>query len=92
MTETQAIYQAVHPEVLSIGFSDASTKEAEDILNDPSCSNWLRWALRSSLHRDPVDAANDAEILSQLLEQRAELALQALATEDENFDQIFRAE
>jgi hypothetical protein len=30
-------------------------------------SDWLKNALRSALNRDPVDVANDLELLSQLL-------------------------
>jgi hypothetical protein len=42
----------------------------EEILRDPSASFWLKAALRSALARDPVDAANDAEILARLLDRR----------------------
>jgi hypothetical protein len=45
------------------------------VLADPSASDWLKDAIRSSLVRDPVDAANDAEVLSQLLQQRADANL-----------------
>lgn len=40
-------------------------------LDDPSASDWLRDALRSAMVRDPVDAANDAEMLARLLDERA---------------------
>jgi len=43
----------------------------EEILTDPSASNWLREALRNALDRDPVDAANDAEVLAAVLAARA---------------------
>jgi hypothetical protein len=42
----------------------------EEVLHDPTASFWLKHALRSALERDPVDAANEAEILAQLLVQR----------------------
>jgi hypothetical protein len=42
----------------------------EEVLRDPSASFWLKAALRSALARDPVDAANDAEILARLLDRR----------------------
>src|SRR5215469_3051971 len=42
----------------------------EDVLRDPAASIWLKVALRSSLARDPIDAANDAEVLAKLLDQR----------------------
>lgn len=44
---------------------------ADEILNDPSASHWLQNALRQALDRDPVDAANDAEILAAVLAARA---------------------
>ena len=40
------------------------------VLHDPAASFWLKTCLRSALSRDPVDAANDAEVLAQLLERR----------------------
>ena len=42
----------------------------EEVLRDPSASFWLKGALRSALGRDPVDAANDAEVLARLLDRR----------------------
>ena len=39
----------------------------------PNClnrSDWLKSALKSALDRDSVDAANDAEILADLLGRR----------------------
>ena len=47
------------------------TRDIARVLADPSASAWLKDAIGSSLVRDPVDAANDAEVLSQLLQQRA---------------------
>ena len=44
--------------------------EIEEILADPAASFWLQATLRSAVARDPVDAANDAEILARLLERR----------------------
>jgi len=41
-----------------------------EVLSDPTSSLWLKTALRSALCRDPVDAANDSEILARLLERR----------------------
>lgn len=43
----------------------------EEVLSDPCASDWLKDALRSALERDVVDAANDAEVLSDLLIARA---------------------
>jgi hypothetical protein len=42
----------------------------EEVLRDPAASLWLRNALRAALIRDPVDAANDAEVLARLLDRR----------------------
>lgn len=42
----------------------------EEVLRDPSASFWLKAALGSALGRDPVDAANDAEVLARLLGRR----------------------
>jgi hypothetical protein len=42
----------------------------EEILADPTASNWLKDALRTAVERDPVDAANDARFLSEWLEDR----------------------
>jgi len=44
--------------------------ELEEVLRDPAGSLWLKDALRSALARDPVDAANDAEVLARLLDRR----------------------
>ena len=42
------------------------------MLADPAASYWLKTALRSALCRDPVDAANDSEILARLLKDRCD--------------------
>jgi len=44
--------------------------EIAAVLRDPAASSWLKTSLCSALSRDPVDAANDAELLAQLLERR----------------------
>ena len=46
--------------------------EIEQVLADPAASFWLKDALRSALARDPVDAANGAEVLAQLLDRRCQ--------------------
>ena len=51
--------------------------EIEEILADPAASFWLRAALRSAVARDPVDAANDAEVLARLLDRRCRSILKA---------------
>jgi|GEM_PF-2001013 len=42
----------------------------EEILANPSASFWLRSALLAALSLDPVDAANDAELLARLLDRK----------------------
>ena len=41
-----------------------------DVLSDPTASNWLKAALKESLERDPADALNDALALAGVLEER----------------------
>jgi hypothetical protein len=48
----------------------ASVSCIEDVLADPAVSQWLKGVLLSALTRDPVDAFNDALLLSELLEDR----------------------
>jgi hypothetical protein len=40
------------------------------VLQDPAASFWLKAALHSALSRDPVDAANESELLARLLDRR----------------------
>jgi len=47
----------------------AERLEVEQVLSDPAAS-WLKDALPSALDRDPVDVANDAEVLFRLLDER----------------------
>ena len=51
-----------------MGAHDVPT--VEEILNDESVSNWLKYALSTVLGRDPVDALNDAEMLVAVLNVR----------------------
>jgi hypothetical protein len=44
--------------------------EIEQVMSDSAASFWLKDALCSALARDPVDAANDAELLFRLLDER----------------------
>ena len=46
--------------------------EIDQVLADPAASFWLKGPLSSALDRDPVDAANDAEVLAQLLDRRCQ--------------------
>jgi hypothetical protein len=56
-------------------FEARDLPEIEEVLADPAASYWLQAALRSALTRDPVDAANDSEILARLLERRCRAIL-----------------
>lgn len=49
--------------------------DADAILSSPDTSTWLKDALRAALERDPVDAANDAELLCSVLAGRCAAAL-----------------
>ena len=40
-----------------------------EVLGDPAASFWLKDALQSAQRRDPVDAANDADVLARLLDR-----------------------
>jgi hypothetical protein len=44
--------------------------EVEQVLGDHTSSCWLKRALRLALTRDPVDVANDADVLARVLDQR----------------------
>ena len=55
-------------------------EEIRQMLGDPGLSDWFKRALLSALDRDPVDAANDAGLLSIVLDRRAHtIAADALA-------------
>ncbi|EOF7683783.1 hypothetical protein ACRCRN_32230 [Pseudomonas aeruginosa] len=53
-----------------------TTDEIQKTLANKSTSAWLKQALESALERDPVDAANDAEVLAELLARRCDQLLQ----------------
>ena len=57
---------------------DSDLPTIEDILRDPAASLWLKAALRTALERDPVDAANDAEVLLRILDSRLRALLEQL--------------
>ena len=52
------------------GLRTGDLPDIDEVLAAPAASYWLKTALRSALCRDPVDAANDSEILARLLEER----------------------
>lgn len=45
------------------------------VMADPCVSNWLKNVLNSAMNRDPVDAANDADLLAKLLDARCNALL-----------------
>ena len=47
-------------------------RSLDDLLDDPSYSWWFKAALRSALERDPVDSANDAQVLANILRDYAD--------------------
>lgn len=53
----------------------------EAILQSPTVSFWVKDALQSALKRDPVDAANDAEMLAAILSSIADEQAAASATD-----------
>ena len=51
--------------------TEETVPSADAVLSDPAASTWLRSTLSLALTRDPVDAANEAELLSRVLAARA---------------------
>jgi hypothetical protein len=62
---------------MSASHSSRESPEIEQLLNDPATSHWLKAALRSALARDPVDAANDSDVLARILDRRCRDILDA---------------
>jgi hypothetical protein len=50
--------------------SATSLTSSQEILSDDQASEWLKWALQSTVERDPIDALNDALVLAATLEER----------------------
>ena len=55
--------------------SDDLSPDVQNILRDPAASFWIKQALQTALDRDPVDAANDAGVLAEVLSQRCSALL-----------------
>jgi hypothetical protein len=51
-------------------------QNALKVTEDPAASYWLKSALIEAINRDPVNAAQDAEVLSRILKLRAAAAAQ----------------
>jgi hypothetical protein len=41
------------------------------VTEEPAASDWLKEALMNAINRDPVDVANDAQVLYEILTQRS---------------------
>jgi hypothetical protein len=69
---SQSYCAVCQSELLPLDFSQQSEKlpSIKEVLGDATASHWLCRALRGALARDPVDAANDAELLARLLAAR----------------------
>ena len=59
--------------------SDDLSQGVAEILGDPAASFWIKQALKTALARDPVDAANDADVLAEVLSQRCSRLLSGKA-------------
>lgn len=55
----------------------SATGDIAALMDSPETSMWLKESLSRALERDPVDAANDAEMLAGLLAKRCEEVLLA---------------
>lgn len=51
-----------------------ASQSVEEVLGDATVSFPLKTVLRGWMERDPVDAANDARLLCEVLEARADAA------------------
>lgn len=68
-----------------------SDDEIRQILSGPGTSHWLKNALTTALDRDPVDAVNDAELLTLILVHRVDKINEAMSGELAARDVIKRA-
>ena len=50
----------------------------EQVLKDPTASNWLKDCLRTSEHRDTVNTLNDLEVLNKIIADECNDKLQFL--------------
>lgn len=49
---------------------------ADEVLRNPAISYWLKDALLAALERDPVQAANDAQLLFDILDAHASVVVE----------------
>jgi hypothetical protein len=57
----------------------AINDEIKAVLDNPASSEWLKRSLEQALCRDSVDAANDVDVLHDLLTRRCDEKLQSAA-------------
>jgi hypothetical protein len=72
-----AVCQSESLEPLNLNNSATELPTIAEVLADPGASRWLKQALSAALVRDPVDAANDAELLARLLDKQCRDILHA---------------
>ncbi len=53
----------------------------EAVIEDPASSNWLKASVQTAIQRDPVDALNDALLLTALLDHRLREVIELGATD-----------
>ena len=70
-----AVCQSEKLEPLELRNDEPILPTIVQVLADPSASFWLKQTLTLALSRDPVDAANDAELAARLLDKRCREAL-----------------
>lgn len=54
---------------------DELVPNVKEVMEDAASSFWLKFALRTALERDPVDALNDALLLASALEAQLRTVL-----------------
>ena len=64
------LHASVHSPPVSFWLHDATDDDLRAYVQGPAVSYWLRDALTLALSRDPVDAAEDAGLLSLILDRR----------------------
>lgn len=61
----------------SLRLSRVDLPSVDDVLANPGVSDWAKRTLRAALQRDPVDAANEAELVRRLLARHLDETLRA---------------
>lgn len=58
---------------------DQLNRRIDQVLEDPSASDWLKSSLQQARTRDPVDAVRDAYVLFEILKDGCDEALRSAA-------------